>query len=211
MAIISIATTKGGSGKTTTALCLADHWRRAGLRVACLDTDPAKSLISWLDVMGRPIPCRFVDEDDILDAATEAESGVDVVVIDVAGTLSRGMSYALSVSSGVLIPCKPDLKDIVACGRTKLLVDNAIKQRRRISPSENIPHAVVLTQTNRRATVTATSRDQLGLVQAPVLAADIPTRTAYQQASFGASPLDDPEVRRDIAAVADEFQTHMGW
>ena len=211
MAIISIATTKGGSGKTTTAFCLADHWRRAGLNVACLDTDPAKSLTSWLEVMGRPFLCRFVDEDDILDAASEAEAGADVVVIDVAGTLSRGMSYALSVSSGVLIPCKPDLKDIVACGRTKLLVDNAIKQRRRINSDENIPHAVLLTQTNRRANVTVTSRDQLALVQAPVLLADIPMRTAYQQASFGSSPLDDLDVRRDIAAVADEFQAHMGW
>lgn len=210
MAIIAVGTTKGGSGKTTTCFCLAEHWSRKGINVVCLDTDPAKSLISWQSMMKKPVQTHFVDEDDLIDAATEAEKTADIVIIDVAGTLSRGMSYAFSLASGVLIPCKPDLKDIVACGRTKILVDNASKQRQRYSTSSGIPHAVVLTQTNRRATVTATSREQLSLLQAHILTADMPSRTAYQQASFGTSPLDDPDVRRDIAAVATEFQALMG-
>ncbi len=43
---IAIANMKGGIGKTTTALCLADAFQRRGKRVLLIDTDPQRSATS---------------------------------------------------------------------------------------------------------------------------------------------------------------------
>ena len=45
--VVTVAQQKGGSGKTTLAVNLAVEFRRRGLRVALLDTDPQGSLGRW--------------------------------------------------------------------------------------------------------------------------------------------------------------------
>ena len=51
--IITVASTKGGPGKTTLSLCLADHWHRAGRTVEVLDVDPNRNLSQWLWCINR--------------------------------------------------------------------------------------------------------------------------------------------------------------
>src|SRR5262245_17761153 len=43
--IITVATLKGGSGKSTVASCLGVHWHLRGMRTALLDTDPQRSIV----------------------------------------------------------------------------------------------------------------------------------------------------------------------
>lgn len=211
MAILSVATTKGGSGKTTAALCLAAHWRRADLTVRCLDTDPNRNLTTWLGLIGNPIPCEAIGEDDVVDAAIAAEQSADLVVIDVAGVLGKALVYAIGVSSAVVIPARPGRLDILEAGRTVHHVQTAIRQLRHRQPEAAIAYAVLLTQTGRRMAVTAHSRAELAGLEIPTLKADLAHRTAYQQASFQGLPLDDAHVAADVAAVADELQHLMGW
>jgi chromosome partitioning protein len=116
--IITVASTKGGPGKTTLSLCLADHWHRAGRTVEVLDVDPNRNLSQWLKGAKSAIPCTVVDEDDVVDAAAAAEERSEVVVIDVAGALARGLVYAIGVASAVLIPARPDQKDAIEAART---------------------------------------------------------------------------------------------
>ncbi|GEM49651.1 ParA family protein [Deinococcus cellulosilyticus] len=47
--VIAVVSRKGGSGKTTTALHLAQTLAKAGHDVAVLDTDPEASAIQWAD------------------------------------------------------------------------------------------------------------------------------------------------------------------
>lgn len=199
MPVIAIATTKGGSGKTTLTAALADLLRRKGKSVECIDTDPNRNLNDWFSDPQAGIPCSFVEEEAVIDAAGAAMERVDYVLIDVAGALQRGMLYAISAADLVLIPCKTDRKDVVEAVRTQELIESAGKMVRR-----QIPHAAVLTQVNRRAQVTAHTREQLQVMGVPVLGADVPARTAYQQASWLGSPLAAPEAREDFAAVAAE-------
>jgi Mrp family chromosome partitioning ATPase len=42
--IITVATMKGGSGKSTVAACLAVHWHLAGRRPTIIDADPQRSI-----------------------------------------------------------------------------------------------------------------------------------------------------------------------
>ena len=42
--IITVATMKGGSGKSTIASCLAVHWHLCGRRSTIIDADPQRSI-----------------------------------------------------------------------------------------------------------------------------------------------------------------------
>jgi chromosome partitioning protein len=202
--ILSLATTKGGPGKTTLAMCLADYWRRQGVVVECLDSDPNKNLTSWLGASSK-IQCTAVSEDDVVDEATRAADRSEVVIIDVAGSLARALVYAISVSDFVLMPARPDAKDVIEASRTAHHIHSSIKGARKFNANANITFAALLTQVNPRARVTAHSREQLTSLGVPVLTAEVTLRTAYQQASYGGSPLEDPAVMIDIAAVVAEI------
>lgn len=202
MPIIAIATTKGGSGKTTLTAGLADLLRRQGETVECIDTDPNRNLFDWFSDPQTGIPCAFVEEEAVIDAASAAAERAGYVLIDVAGALQRGMLYAISSSDLVLIPCKTDRKDVVEAVRTQELIMSAGKMVRR-----RIRHAAVLTQVNRRAQVTAHTREQLHVMGVAVLTADLPTRTAYQQASWMGSPLAAAEAREDFTAIMAEISS----
>jgi len=205
VSVIAIATTKGGSGKTTLAACLADHWFRERRTIECLDTDPNRNLVDWLKLGDASIPCAAVDEEAIIEAAAAAQTRAEWVVIDVAGSLTRGLLYAISVADMVLIPCKADRKDVLEACRTQEVVLSASKMTRR-----TIPHAAVLSQVNRRADVTRHTRDQLAVMGVPLLTAELPSRTAYQQASYNGTPLGDTSVREDVAAIAAEVAALTG-
>lgn len=210
MPIITSASTKGGPGKTTLSLCLADHWRRAGHTVELLDVDPNRNLTQWVKAAGAPIACTTVDEDDIIEAATTAEQRSNWVVIDVAGALARGLVHAIGVAHAVIIPCRPDLKDALEAARTYQHVVAEQKMAQRRNPEARIPAAVVLMQVNRRAQSAGFARDQLAALQVPLLGAEVPLRVAYQNYSFAGLPLDDAAVRGDFAdlAVAIEELVH---
>jgi chromosome partitioning protein len=208
--IVTVASTKGGPGKTTLTLCLADHWRRAGRNVEMLDVDPNRNLTQWLKATKAPIPCTTVDEDDVVDIATAAEQRSDVVVIDVAGALARGLVYAIGVASVVLIPTRPDQKDSIEAARTYQHVTTAERQAQRLKPGVTIPAAAVLMQVNKRTQAAGYARDQLAAFKVPLLSVQVPLRAAYQNYSFFGLPLDDAAVRGDFAelAVAVENLTH---
>jgi chromosome partitioning protein len=203
MAIIVVATTKGGSGKSTLAACLATYWSNGQGDVEALDTDPNRNLLARLS--GTGIPCSSVDEEAILPIIGEASKRSELVIVDVAGTLARGLLYAVSAADIVLIPCRPDRNDVVEAVRTQEVIRQAEAMTRR-----KIPHAAVLSQVNRKAVVTTQTRTQLDALGVPYLIQDIPARTAYQQASYTGSPLTDDLVREDIKALAIAVNEMMG-
>lgn len=206
MPIITCASTKGGPGKTTLALCLADHWRRVGRSVEMLDVDPNRNLTQWLKAAGTPIKCTSVDEDDLIEAVTSAEERSDFVVIDVAGALARGLVYAIGIANAVLIPCRPDLKDALEAARTYQHVVAERRMARRRDPDADIPAAAVLMQVNARALSAGFARSQLGALNVPLLPAEVPQRAAYQNYSFAGLPLDDGTVRGDFQELANAVE-----
>lgn len=209
MTIITCASTKGGPGKTTLSLCLADHWRRVGRSVELLDVDPNRNLTQWVKNSGAPLPCSAIDEDDIVERAAEAEARSEFVVIDVAGALARGLVHAIAVANAVLIPSRPDAKDTLEAARTyqSVMAERRLAQRR--DPKATIPAAVVLMQVNRRAQSFGFAKVQLEALSVPLLDADIPFRAAYQNYSFSGLPLDDAAVRSDYAAVAGAVEAML--
>lgn len=203
MNVIAFATTKGGSGKTTLTVALATALANSAQKVVALDTDPNKNLS--IRVGDVPFRHREVAEEQIMAAVREEREAGNIVVIDVAGALSRGMLYAISVANAVIIPCRPDRTDVIEAARTQDVLRQAEEMTGR-----TIPHAALLTQVNRRAQVTAVTRDQLTALGVPCLASELPLRTAYQAASWSGFPLSDSHVQADIKGIAADIAALMG-
>jgi chromosome partitioning protein len=88
MTIITIASSKGGPGKTTLTQLIVGTLAAEGITVAALDADPTGGLSRWASCLyeGPPFTCHHEAEDARLAhlihrVAQEAE----VVVVDTAG------------------------------------------------------------------------------------------------------------------------------
>ena len=77
MPVIVLCSTKGGVGKSTTALVLAQVYAAAGSSVTLIDADPNQPLATWASRFGDSVPQQLdviggIDEESILDAIDTA-------------------------------------------------------------------------------------------------------------------------------------------
>jgi chromosome partitioning protein len=127
MATISVASDKGGPGKTTTSILIASELALDGYRVALLDTDinqqaasfGTKCAIPGLTVVGE------VREDNILSALRKAEAENEIVMIDLPGGSSTLALKAMHRSHFVLVPAQAALPDVKAAMKTIAQIDDA--------------------------------------------------------------------------------------
>ena len=118
MAVISVASHKGGVGKTTLAILVGSDLALDGYRVALLDCDlnqHAAAFSGKAEVTGLSV-IPAVGEHNVLSAVREAQAHADIVIADLPGGSSTLALKALQRSSFVLVPCQaslPDVKDAV--------------------------------------------------------------------------------------------------
>ena len=106
MPVISFATSKGGAGKTTSAIVLGTELAE-GTQVIMIDADPAKRLTRWSTLAMLPKSLRVITsqgERFIQDEISDAQSKATFVLIDLEGSASRLTSFAIAESDLVVIP-----------------------------------------------------------------------------------------------------------
>ena len=82
--IITVATMKGGSGKSTVASCLAVHWQLKGRRAAIIDADPQSTIVRLAareKALGG-VPVIEDATDDAFKTAQRLVGEYDTVIID---------------------------------------------------------------------------------------------------------------------------------
>lgn len=120
--VISFATSKGGSGKSTALIILASVFAHEGGKVAVIDTDPNETVWRWAQKPGRPdnlTPYRARNEDELMDTIDEArDSGHQLILVDVEGRASALGNVAISSAMLTVIPVRPSEPDGVEASKT---------------------------------------------------------------------------------------------
>lgn len=154
MPVIAFANSKGGSGKTTSALLLACALAETK-PTTIIDADPRHPISTWAKMPGKPVGLSVVtnaSEKTILDEIEEAAAKDPFVIIDLEGTASRLMSYAISQADLVVIPLKEQQQDALAALDVIQEIHRDMKATRR-----KIPYSILFTQ-SRAAVKSRTAR-----------------------------------------------------
>jgi chromosome partitioning protein len=187
MAIITIATTKGGAGKTTLARVILARKALQGCRLAAIDSDLNRTLADWVENIAKtPITVRHeLDETAIVPLASDLHDSHDLVVIDTAGAGSQATVFAIGCADLVLIPLQPSLGDIVEAIKTHNLVKSCERMLRHAVPARVVLMSV-------QATTNVAEHIEREVVKAglPLLQTRISRLVAFQEMSFtGVAPV----------------------
>jgi len=195
MRVLTFASQKGGSGKTTLAGHIAVQAERDGAGpVAMIDTDPQGSLSEWWNAREAETPWfaqTFISRLG-QDLRKMAQAGVSLLVFDTPPAITTTIEYVIRVSDLVVIPTRPSPHDLRAAGATVELVERC-----------NGALVFVVNAATPRARITAEAAialSQHGTV-APV--------TIHQRTDFAASMIDGrtvmelPESERAAREIVD--------
>ena len=213
--VITLATSKGGAGKSTLARALGAYWLALGHKPAVIDADPQRSLANRYDPAGKlgAMPIIAEPEERVGEVIEELCTKYAPVIVDTAGFRNRTTIGALVVTDLAIIPLKTAAEEVEAAIATYDLIQEINETDERAG--RPIRAAMVLTMTMRGTVIARHVRGQLSAAGYPLLEAEMPNRVAYPEAGIdGLSPTTiDPDgaAARDIAAIAREimkFENH---
>ena len=145
MTIITIASSKGGPGKTTLTELLVGSLASDGVNVAALDADPTGGLSRWASRLyeGPPFTCHHeADEARLAHLIHRVAQEAEVVLVDTAGFGNRAATVAMTAADAVLIPMVPGEGDVTEAARTVELVAGVASAARRDIPSRVVLNRV---------------------------------------------------------------------
>ena len=130
MRVLTFASQKGGSGKTTIAGHVAVQAEREGAGpVAIIDTDPQGSLAEWWNAREADTPVfaqTFISRLSE-DLQRMEQLGIELLVFDTPPAITSTIEHVIRVSDLVVIPTRPSPHDLRAAGATVNLVERSGK------------------------------------------------------------------------------------
>lgn len=180
MPVVVTASSKGGAGKSTMTLVLAQALDSMGATVTIIDADPNRPLVRWrkgrsksrVEVVGD------VTESSIIRTIREYSAARQFVLVDLEGTANRLVSRAITQASLVLIPLQASALDSNEASRAVGL----IREEEEALSGRTIPFRVVMTRTNPQITtkIEANIYRALGKAGVPLLKVRLHERQAYK-------------------------------
>jgi chromosome partitioning protein len=214
--IITLASSKGGVGKSTTAASLAGALAFAGRRVHIIDLDNNHTVSRWLGHSASPFPRLTVSAADPQDL-TEHLGHVaeahrpDVTLIDIAGTYERALTVAIARAHLTIIPAAPSEADLFEAARVARHIRSVFQAFGR----EPL-YRLLLTRVQPLAShAQVHACNEIVRLKLPVLKTAIAHRAAYMEIGLsGIAPhfadRKRPTVEKAVAeldALVDEIET----
>lgn len=130
--IVAVASTKGGTGKTTTAVQLALYRKLIdGRDVWLVDGDEQESSLIAISIRSDseiepPLPCSaYADGRQLLTQIRAQKAKWDDVIIDVGGRATDTLRAAMMVCDVLLVPVQPRSYDVWALAKLQQIVETA--------------------------------------------------------------------------------------
>ena len=207
--ILTVASTKGGAGKTTIIMALAGALAAEGLHVAVVDADPNRAYASWASEAyeGVKIEVRAeADETRLANAIDELAPKADIVLIDTAGFGNRAALLAIAAADAVLVPCTPSRADIEQAAKTLQLVEGAARASRRAIPARVVPSRIKIT-----TAVSKHAMAELDAADLPRTTAMVSDRVAFAEMTFsGRVPPAGTDAGQEVSNLIRELR-ELGW
>lgn len=175
MHTISLVTQKGGTGKSTLAVNLANAAGADGKKVCIIDLDPQGTTLHWFSIRTQEEPA-VIGPDDARDLAGTisklGQHGYDLTIIDTPGFDSPVTRDAIRVSDLCLVPVRPSEADLQATMPTLKAVVALAR-----------PYALVINQAPAQRMARLTTAVYMRLAsEGPVLPAVVSARVDFQYA-----------------------------
>lgn len=197
--IVAVINTKGGVGKTTTCMYLAEAARRAGRRVTVWDADPQGSSLTWTDqAAGDGAPVAYTVTGVHQRQLARAAQVEGDVIIDTPPGDPQVISRAVEAADIALVVTGPGGAD----------VERAIETMDHFTGST--PSLLLLTQYVKQEKDSWTTWLSFRELDYPMFDARIPRRAAIQRA-YGSAITGElhgyERVLDEIVHVLDELNT----
>jgi chromosome partitioning protein len=179
MPVIVFANPKGGAGKSTSALILAQAVARAGASITVIDADQNRPIVDWRSGTSRSTirVIGDVTEATIIRVITEERARQQFIFVDLEGTASRLVSRAISRADLVIVPLQASAVDARQASRAVSLV-----QEEEEALGRQINFRVLLTRTSPLI-ATRLEREIVSVLQAadlPQFATHLNERQAFK-------------------------------
>jgi chromosome partitioning protein len=137
MPTIAFVSSKGGVGKTTSALLLALGLAERGLTVSIVDSDPNLPLKAWAELPGKPDNVRLFHAPSFQDLPSElrrAKLASDWVVVDTEGGAPRMGGMAIANADLVITPLAASQLDAREARKVAKMVSDIGRKESRTIP-----------------------------------------------------------------------------
>jgi chromosome partitioning protein len=199
MPTIAFVSPKGGVGKTTSAFLFSTALAKI-YDVTIIDADPNHPVQTWAGGGNTPPRLTIVsdaNEDTIIERIEDAAEKTPFVVVDLEGTASKTVIYAISQADFVVIPTQGSQLDANEASRAIRVVLQSEKMT-----GKKKPYAVLLTRTSASIRTRGLAHIQNGLIDAgiPVLHTELNERDAFKavfsfrQTLDGLNPAEVPNL-----------------
>lgn len=188
---IVFASPKGGVGKTTSCLLLAQVLAGAGRIVSIVDADKRHRCDKWInDAQGNrypAIPPRIevenAGDDDVQEKIESAASRANYVLVDLQGAADLTAYQGIQMADFVVVPSKASDMDIEEAGAIIKLIFRHEKAMQKLGHKDyRLPFGVLFTQTNAAVRSRTTKFIKASLVEArvPMFETELHERDAFR-------------------------------
>lgn len=206
MPTIIFASPKGGAGKSTSAVLLATELASRGATITIIDADPNKPVSQWAKRPGKPDTLTVladITEESIIDVIEKTATESVFVIVDLEGTASMMVGYAMSRADLVVVPTQGSHLDAAEAVKAIKLVRVQEKAFNR-----KIPFAILFTRASPaiRPRALQSIEAEFSKNQVPIFGTQLHEREAYRAIfAFGGSlsDLDPAQVANVPAAITN--------
>lgn len=182
MYVITFANPKGGSGKTTSAILLAEQIALSGGRVAILDLDPNANILAWSQTRserGAAVPFSVHSRpqaEETVELIDNLADETDYLIIDLEGSKDQIVTFALSRTDLCVIPLDGSPMEARQAAQAVRLVETTANMIR-----AKINFILLFTRTNAafQSTDERDVRQEMELNNIPTLPVRVAKRAPY--------------------------------